>query len=95
MAEPINVEEFRAIFGVETDNTEDSDGSDIDFEGFSVEQDEFELAESDAESERSDESSESGEEVWSERLQDFVLEDFTGTQQINANVPVEAKSDFY
>ena len=95
MAEPINVEEFRAIFGVETDNTEDSDGSDIDFEGFSVEQDEFELAESDAESERSDESSESGEEVWSERLQDFVLEDFTGTQQINANVPVEATSDFY
>ena len=98
--EPIGLDEFRAIFGIDADNVDDLDGSDIDFEGFSIQNSDEEVSDSELESNgdhemESDAESESEDDVWSEQLEDFVVEGFSGTQQITANIPEDAQASFF
>ena len=91
---------YRDLFGDESSESDGSDGSDIDFEGFADvgrEEEGSECEENDGEDDENSNksSSDTEEEAWSNHLEDFVLEDFDSTPEIKANVPEGSKADCF
>ena len=91
MAEPsiISPEQFHDIFGSsdEESNTADSDGSDIDVQEL----------ESDVEEGESDNDSDASDTIeWSDQLEDFDIDEFSGQQGMTFNVPDDpSPNDFF
>lgn len=95
MAEPsiISPEQFHDIFGSsdEESNTADSDGSDID-----VQELESDVEEDENDSESDNDSNASDTIEWSDQLEDFNIDEFSGQQGMKFNVPDNpSPNDFF
>ena len=96
----ISAEQYHDIFGSseeennnreEENNTADSDGSDIDFQ--EVESD---LEEDESDSESDNDSNASDTIEWSDELEDFDIDEFSGRQEMKFNVPDNVSAnDFF
>lgn len=80
----ISAEQYHDIFGSseEENNTADSDGSDID-----VQEVESDLEEDESDSESDNDSNASDTIEWSDELEDFDIDEFSGRQEMKFNVP--------
>lgn len=95
MAEPliVSAEEFHDIFGSsdEENNAADFDGSDID-----VQEVDSDIEEDENQSESDNDSNASDTIKWSDELEDFDIEEFSGQQAIKFNVPENVSpNDFF
>ncbi|XP_068671890.1 piggyBac transposable element-derived protein 4-like [Montipora foliosa] len=95
MAEPliVSAEEFHDIFGSsdEENNAADFNGSDID-----VQELDSDIEEDENESESDNDSNASDTIEWSDELEDFDIEEFSGQQAIKFNVPENVSpNDFF
>lgn len=95
MAEPsiISPEQFHDIFGSsdKESNTADSDGSDID-----VQELESDVEEDENDSKSDNDSNASDTIEWSDQLEDFDIDEFSGQQGMKFNVPDNpSPNDFF
>lgn len=96
----ISAEQYHDIFGSseeennnreEENNTADSDGSDID-----VQEVESDLEEDESDSESDNDSNASDTIEWSDELEDFDIDEFSGRQEMKFNVPDNVSAnDFF
>ena len=96
----ISAEQYHDIFGSseeennnreEENNTADSDGSDID-----VQEVESDLEEDESDSESDNDSNASDTIEWSDQLEDFDIDEFSGRQEMKFNVPDNVSAnDFF
>ena len=89
----ISAEQYHDIFGSseEENNTVDSDGSDID-----VQEVESDLEEDESDSESDNDSNASDTIEWSDELEDFDIDEFSGRQEMKFNVPDNVSAnDFF
>ena len=89
----ISAEQYHNIFGSseEENNTADSDGSDID-----VQEVESDLEEDESDSESDNDSNASDTIEWSDELEDFDIDEFSGRQEMKFNVPDNVSAnDFF
>ena len=92
IVENVTEQEFREIFVITSDNLEESDESDIDFEGFEINSDGLR---SDSDDGDSCSDFEDEDHSCSSTLRDVYIPDFLGDQKLNATLPEDAKADDY